>query len=68
MPTKTAKPLPAPDAGDRVYRVEEVAELTGLSLSGVRKMFNDGRIRTIHLGTRRVIPADEMRRILTEGV
>jgi excisionase family DNA binding protein len=72
MPAKTATKNPAPPAApsdaDRVSRVEEVADLTGLSVSAVYKMFADGRIRTIKLGTRRVVPADEMRRILTEGI
>lgn len=66
--TKTATPLPAPSDADRVSRVEEVADLTGLSVSAVYKMFADGRIRTITLGKRRVVPAEEMRRILTEGI
>lgn len=68
MPAKTATKLPAPSEDDRVFRVEEVADLTGLSVSAVYKMFGDRRIRTIKLGTRRVVPADEMRRILTEGI
>lgn len=65
MPTKTVK---APTKDDRVYTADEVAELTTLSLGAVRKMFMDGRIRTIKMGARRVVPAVEMRRILDEGI
>lgn len=65
MATKTPK---APTKDDRVYVADEVAELTRLSLGAVRKMFADGRIATIKLGARRVVTADEMRRILTEGI
>jgi excisionase family DNA binding protein len=65
MATKTAK---APTKDDRVYSADEVADLTSLSLGAVRKMFADGRIGTIKMGTRRVVPAAEMRRILTEGI
>jgi len=68
MPAKTARKGPvAADDYPKIYRVHEVAKLTGLSVSAVYKMIADGRIRAIHLGTRRVVTAEEMRRILTEG-
>lgn len=71
MPTRSTKKQPpvlaAPTEADRVFTALEVAELTKLSLSTIRNMFADGRIRTIRLGYRIVVPAEEMRRILTEG-
>lgn len=65
MATKAVK---APTKDDRVFTAAEVAELTTLSLGAVRLMFMDGRIATIKMGSRRVVPAAEMRRILTEGI
>jgi predicted site-specific integrase-resolvase len=61
MATKTVK---APTERDRAYDATEVVELTSLSMSQVRAMFADGRIRTIKIGGRRVVPAAEMRRML----
>lgn len=46
----------------------EAARSLGCHLDTLRRAANERRLRTIRLSRRRLIPASEMQRILTEGI
>lgn len=58
-PTTTPRPAYTPD---------EVAELLRINLRTVRRYIDDGRIRTTRVGKLRRISADEVDRLMREGV
>jgi predicted DNA-binding transcriptional regulator AlpA len=56
------------DAPQLAIRVPDFCKRIGLSRSTFWKYHKLGRIRTVSLGARVVVPADEVARILKEGV
>ena len=46
---------------------KEAAEITSVSRSTLRRCANDGRLRTVRLGRRRVIPYDALQELIREG-
>jgi excisionase family DNA binding protein len=54
-----AKPL--------AYRVSLFCKLIGLGKTAFYERVKDGRIRTIRIGGRRLVPAEEAQRLVREG-
>jgi excisionase family DNA binding protein len=50
------------------YRVSDFCEQIGVCKSTFWKLRAAGKIRTIKIGSRVLVPADEVERILKEGV
>lgn len=50
------------------YTPDEVAELLRINLRTVRRYIDDGRIRTTRVGKLRRISADEVDRLMRDGV
>ena len=46
---------------------KEAAEITSVSRSTLRRHAKDGRLRTVCLGRRRVIPYDALQDLIREG-
>ena len=51
----------------RAYPINETAVLLGISRSSVYRLINEGELRAIYLGGRRLVPSDEIDRITREG-
>jgi excisionase family DNA binding protein len=49
------------------YRVAQFCKLIGLGKSAFYERVRDGRIRTIRIGGRRLVPAEEAQRLVREG-
>jgi excisionase family DNA binding protein len=49
------------------YRVEQFCKLIGLGRTAFYERVKDGRIRTIRIGGRRLVPAEEAQRLAREG-
>lgn len=49
----------------RGYRVEEAAERLGIGRSLMFDLVRRGEIRTVQFGRRRVVPSDEIARLLS---
>lgn len=47
--------------------IAEVAQLLGVSHFTIRRLIDRGHIRAVNIGTRWLIPAAEVERILAEG-
>lgn len=55
-----------PDMTRRLaYPIPESAHLLGISPRGVYRLIESGDLRTVTLGRRRLVPADELARITT---
>jgi excisionase family DNA binding protein len=54
MPAKTQSPAPRIEA--RALRIKDAAQSYGISRSLIYKMMGDGRLRTVKIGKRRLIP------------
>ena len=52
----------------KLYELGEVAEVTGLKLGSVRQYVSRGVIPALFLGRKRVVRADVLERICTEGL
>jgi hypothetical protein len=52
----------------KLYELGEVAEITGLRLGSVRQYVARGIIPALYLGRKRVVQADVLERICTEGL
>jgi excisionase family DNA binding protein len=46
---------------------KEAAEITSVSRSTLRRHAKDGRLRTVRLGRRRVIPYEALQELIREG-
>ena len=57
-----------PDELERLLSLETFSELCSVSIWTVRKWVKDGKIRSVKLGARRLIPRDELRRIASDGL
>lgn len=51
----------------RLYSFAETARETGVSAFTLRRLWASGHIRTICIGARRLLPAEEVERIVREG-
>lgn len=60
MRTITTDPL----AGRLAVSLPEAAQLLGISQRHARDLVNEGAIKVIHLGCKRVVTAVELRRLL----
>jgi len=52
----------------KLYELREVAETTGLTLGTVRQYVCSGVIPALRLGRKRVVRADVLEKICTEGL
>ena len=59
---KAAVPLP-PDTA-LAYRVNDAARIAGLSRSSLYVLIGEGKLRSVLVAGRRLIPADALREIL----
>jgi excisionase family DNA binding protein len=62
------KPIEKQTEAPLAYRVPEFCRRIGVSPSTFWKHHAQGKIRTIRIGRRSLVPADEVARILREGV
>ena len=51
----------------RVYSVDDVADALRLSPGGVRNLIRSGKIHSIKIGCRTLIPVNEFERISVQG-
>jgi excisionase family DNA binding protein len=49
------------------YSLDEAGESLGMSRPGVYGLIRAGKLKTLKLGRRRLVPADELRRLCTVG-
>lgn len=56
----------APEDYPRAFRVKEAAAAYGLSRSTLYKLANEGRLRTVKIGGRRLIPRDALEALFAE--
>jgi excisionase family DNA binding protein len=52
----------------RALRVNEVAALYGISRSTIYKIMSDGRLRTVKIGGRRLIPRDAIEALISGDI
>ena len=52
----------------RAFGFAEVAEMFGISVDSVKRLWRSGELATITIGGRRLIPANEIERVAREGV
>jgi excisionase family DNA binding protein len=57
----------APNPHLLAYRVNAFCASVGLGRTKFYELVRDGKIRTIVIGGRRLVPADEAQRLLREG-
>ena len=50
------------------YRVRDFCTSVGLGKTKFYELLREGKIKTISIGGRRLVPADEAQRIVREGV
>lgn len=48
--------------------IEDATKLTGISRSRIYELMNEGRLRSVHIGRRRLIPTASLRELLGEAV
>jgi excisionase family DNA binding protein len=60
MDTHTPTPTPIER---HAFAINEVARSLDLSIGGVYGLIKAGKLRTVKLGRRRLVPADELRRL-----
>jgi excisionase family DNA binding protein len=48
--------------------IAKFAELTSTAPSSVRQWARDGRLRTVKVGDRRLVPTSELQRVVTGGL
>jgi excisionase family DNA binding protein len=58
--------IPKPDE-KRALRVKEAAVLYGLSRSTIYVLMDAGKLRSVKIGGRRLIPRDALEALLSEG-
>jgi excisionase family DNA binding protein len=52
----------------RLLSISTFAELTATAPSSVRQWAKDGRLKTVKLGDRRLVPASELQRVVANGL
>lgn len=53
---------------EKVYKVIDLPELTGLSITSIRYFIRIGKIKAVKVGKNYVIAESEIRRIQKEGI
>ena len=53
---------------DRLLSLEDAAGMCSVSIWTIRKWVNKGKIKSIKLGSRRLIPKSELQRLTSEGL
>jgi hypothetical protein len=51
----------------KTYSIKAVMGLTSLSLSSVKNALRDGKLRSVHVGRRRLVLADSVNELLRDG-
>ncbi|MCR8455734.1 MAG: helix-turn-helix domain-containing protein [Candidatus Korarchaeota archaeon] len=51
---------------EKLYRTSEVAELLNISVSTVKKLVKQGKLRAVRVGKLWIVPESEVRRILSD--
>ena len=49
--------------GTKFYTITKTAEMLGITLPTLRKYIKEKKIKTVKLGRRRLIPAEEIKKI-----
>jgi hypothetical protein len=60
----TAPPSPLPPDIVLAYRVNDAIRVSGLSRSSIYKLIGEGKLRSVLVAGRRLIPADALRALL----
>jgi hypothetical protein len=60
----TAPPSPPPPDIALAYRINDAVKLSGLSRSSIYKLIGEGKLRSVLVAGRRLIPADALRSLL----
>jgi excisionase family DNA binding protein len=55
-----------PADGRLMYRVSEAAEMLGIGRTNVYELMNEGRVRSVRIGHRRLIPRVALEAFVTE--
>jgi excisionase family DNA binding protein len=63
-PRPTSEHVPLERLG---YRVNDFCKVVGIGRTYVYELINSNRLRSVRIGGRRIIPADEARRLVREG-
>ena len=58
--------VPLPADGRLMYRVSEAAEMLGIGRTNVYELMNEGRVRSVRIGHRRLIPRVALEAFVTE--
>lgn len=48
--------------------ISDAAKMTGLSRSRIYELMNEGKLRSVHVGRRRLIPVSSLRELIGEPV
>lgn len=48
--------------------IADAAKMTGLSRSRIYELMNEGKLRSVHVGRRRLIPVSSLRELVGETV
>jgi len=59
-----SQPVPLTRVG---YRVNDFCAVTGIGRTSLYELIRDGKIKTVRIAGRRIIPASEAERLLNEG-
>lgn len=68
MNTALVKQTPSLLSSRLAYSIHEAAGALGMSASTIWKYISLGRIRSVRIGGRTLINADELQRLLNEGL
>lgn len=53
---------------ERLHSLQEAAEVWGISIYGVRRLVKSNAVRSVTVGARILVPADEVARVCRDGV
>jgi excisionase family DNA binding protein len=56
-----------PPAGPLAYRVTDAARALGIGKTSLYALFNSGTLTPIRIGGRTLVPADQLRRLVSEA-
>jgi hypothetical protein len=62
-----ARSVPLPPDIALAYRVNDAVKISGLSRSSIYNLISDGKLRSVVVAGRRLIPADALRDLLGVG-